>query len=198
MSTFYQMVGQDTVWRSVMNVLESALYIQFFEDLPAAETRESPNRFEFELCALQLSPKPYPYSRIVVQTKQDQQNGDTEIGFGPFIPRRTWSGEPDPSWRAPCLIGLTNPRKGREQDFDDWYWNHHFPDGLRLPGCIAGRRYKLSDRGSGAYKHLAVYQYNTKDMSIVIDALNTRTGTPEMPMSDAISNVFQAWFVTRV
>jgi hypothetical protein len=42
-------------------------------------------------------------------------------------------------------VTLTNATQGREDDFNDWYTNHHMPEVVdKLPGFIRGRRYDMS------------------------------------------------------
>jgi hypothetical protein len=42
-------------------------------------------------------------------------------------------------------VTLTNATEGREDEFNDWYSNHHMAEVIeRLPGFIRGRRFQLS------------------------------------------------------
>lgn len=175
-----------------MNVIENAISLQFFAPNTALERRTGEGQYLFELCEAQRAPKPHPHSHVEISLG----GGIGASALGPFVPRRNWVGRPSLDWSAPCLLALTNAQDGRETEFDDWYWNQHFPDGLRLPGCFAGRRYERAEKGSGAYRHLAVYQFDLDDMAIAVEAVAARSGTPEMPLTDAISSVFQAWFVS--
>jgi hypothetical protein len=166
-----------------------------------AEPVRSPglSRETLSLTERQRARAPYPHGAVTITqmapgTEMAALAG-ASLSVGPYVARREWTGSPDFRRQTHMLIALTNAREGREEAFDDWYWSQHFPDGLRLPGAFAGRRYRLADGAAGDYRHLALYQFDIADIGITIDALAQRSGTPEMPITDAISPMFQAWFV---
>lgn len=42
-------------------------------------------------------------------------------------------------------VTLTNAADGRDEDFNEWYTNHHMPEVIeRLPGFVRGRRFDMS------------------------------------------------------
>lgn len=157
------------------------------------------SRAGFVLTGRQRARAPYPHSAAAITQiapgSAVEPLPGASLSVGPYVPRRDWTGTPDIDRQTHVLIALTNAREGHEAAFDEWYWTQHFPDGLRLPGCFAGRRYLLANGAAGAYRHLAIYQFDIPDIGTAIDALAQRSGTPEMPITDAISPVFQAWFV---
>ncbi len=183
-----------------MKILQGPLRLDFHDGQPgwAAE----PASRDFSLSAAQRAAAPWPHrgvtiSCVVADATVSQRPGST-LSIGPFLPRRDWAGTPDEQRYTHLLLALTNGKEGREDEFDDWYWNQHFPDGVRLPGCYAGRRYQLAPGGTGAYAHLAVYQYEIAHISESIDELARRSGTAQMPITSAFSPVFQAWYVEPV
>ncbi|MGB3626232.1 MAG: hypothetical protein WA989_10395 [Henriciella sp.] len=179
-----------------MNCAQETIGLEFFGASTEAPRPDDAAHYRFELCEAQRAPKPYPYAWLDLTSGAAASAPGSGNKLAPFVPRHDWTGTPSPDWSAPCLIALTNAQEGREKEFDDWYWNQHFPDGLRLPGCFAGRRYHREADGSGEFRHLAIYQFDLTDMAVAVNAVAARSGTPEMPLTDTISSVFQAWFVS--
>lgn len=89
------------------------------------------------------------------------------------------------------LVVLLNAFEGRDEDFNAWFTHIHLPDALRVPGIVAGRRYRLSDAqregASRRWRYLTEYDVETDDLQTVIDELKRRQGTAEMRGTDAIA-----------
>lgn len=157
---------------------------------------------DFALSDRQRAAAPWPHRGVTISTvvagATVAERPGSSLSIGPFLPRGNWAGSPDERRYTHLLLALTNAKPGREQEFDDWYWSQHFPDGLRLPGCFAGRRYQLAAGGAGQFTHLAIYQYDIGQIGDSIDELARRSGTPQMPITSAFSPVFQAWYVEPV
>lgn len=85
---------------------------------------------------------------------------------------------------------LTNPAKGREAEFNDWYDNQHIPDVLAIPGVLSARRYELAHaqrmEAPWPYGYFAFYEVETDDLPALVDDMRQRGGTASMPMSDAL------------
>lgn len=43
------------------------------------------------------------------------------------------------------FFAFTNPVAGREADYNEWQIKTHLPDGLKNPGFVGVKRYKLAD-----------------------------------------------------
>lgn len=84
-----------------------------------------------------------------------------------------------------CLIVVTNPVAGREDEYNNWYTNQHLPDVLKVPGFVAAKRYKITDVSALPGKYVALYEMETDDPQAVLAELAKRANTPEMMMSDA-------------
>ena len=89
------------------------------------------------------------------------------------------------------FLALTNPVEGKEDEFNEWYDQHHVPDVINVPGFVSGQRFKLADsqfggEASKAYKYLAVYEIETDDIAATIKELRARGGTADITPSDAI------------
>src|SRR5579872_4588622 len=90
------------------------------------------------------------------------------------------------------FLALTNPVAGKENEFNEWYDQHHVPDVVNVPGFISGQRFKLADAQFGnaeatkAFKYLALYEIETDDIAATIKELIARGGTADIVPSDAI------------
>ena len=177
----------------MVKVLDGPVHIDFTAPGEAPPTpREMPHRL-LAIEPPQRAATPYPFSHVTLCAGWPTGPA-TSLSAGPFTPRRAWSGTPDEQRYTHLLIALTNALPGREEEFDDWYWNQHFPDGQRLPGCYAACRFALAAGGAGPFHHLALYQLDEADAAVIVDAHAKRAGTAAMPISSAISPVFQAWY----
>jgi len=62
----------------------------------------------------------------------------------------------------------SNPIKGREAEFNDWYSNTHLPEVMKVDGFLSAKRYKLSDVQmvkEQAYGYMVIYEINTNDVA---------------------------------
>lgn len=89
------------------------------------------------------------------------------------------------------LVVLTNPVAGREDEYNHWYSNQHLGDVTAIPGMVSAQRFKIhsgvTEAGKkSAYKYLAIYEIETDQLDKMLGELQTRPGTPAMPMSDAL------------
>jgi hypothetical protein len=101
-----------------------------------------------------------------------------------------------------AFVVLTNAVAGREDEFNEWYTNRHIPDVLTLPGIVAAQRFKLSEQQRRdppyPWQYLAIYEAETDDLSVTINALKDRSGTASMPTSTAMAEQRVAWFYTPI
>lgn len=182
-----------------MLVDATALMLDFFAH-PARLPQQLPADAElWDMTARQRDEPPHRYQHVLLSaiapgTAPPAAPG-AALSVGPFQPRHAWQGDASHAPTRFALIALTNPREGMEAEYEDWYWNRHFPDGLRLPGCFAGRRYLRADAGLGAFHHLAIYLFDNPDVGETLDVLKRILRTPEMPGSPAISPVVEDWYV---
>jgi hypothetical protein len=76
-------------------------------------------------------------------------------------------------------------RDGREQDFEAWYKDEHFPERLAVPGFRLGRRYEAV---SGAPRYFCYYLTDTPDTltsAPYLERLNNPTPLTRAMMSGA-------------
>jgi hypothetical protein len=89
------------------------------------------------------------------------------------------------------FVVLTNPTPGKDAEFNRWYNEQHIPDVLNAAGFVCAQRFKLSDTQNNpkvdqTHKYLALYEIETDDLQASLRDLQSRAGTPDMVMSDAI------------
>jgi hypothetical protein len=86
------------------------------------------------------------------------------------------------------LLVFSNPRPGREDDFNDWYDQVHLKDVLDIPGVVGAQRYKLHSTGAPnepAQRYLTVYDIEGAAEAVLAE-IGARAGTDRMVISDAI------------
>ena|ERR1700761_7245231 len=97
------------------------------------------------------------------------------------------------------LIVLTNPKDGREAEYNAWYDERHIPDVLNVPGFTGAQRFQLSGApgmgGSPAWAYMAAYDIDSDDPRATVKQLLSRIGTPAMPMSDALDEASLKGFI---
>jgi hypothetical protein len=76
--------------------------------------------------------------------------------------------------------------QGQEAEYNRWYSGQHVGDVLRVPGVLAGQRFKLAQPDAGAPgPYLAVYEIESDDVQQTLAQIASRAGTPDMPVSPA-------------
>jgi hypothetical protein len=84
------------------------------------------------------------------------------------------------------LVVQSNGLPGREDDYNKWYSETHLDDVLKVPGMLSAQRFKLAqDDPNAKQKYLAIYEFETDDVTKTFAELNARAGTPDMMISDA-------------
>jgi hypothetical protein len=87
------------------------------------------------------------------------------------------------------FVVLTNPTSGKDTEYNRWYNEQHIPDVLNVPGFVAAQRFRLADSETGdkhPHRYLALYEIETDDLAGALKELQSRVGTADMVMSDAI------------
>jgi hypothetical protein len=99
------------------------------------------------------------------------------------------------------LIVLTNPKEGREDEYNDWYTDDHLDDVLALEGIRAARRYKFTPgqiSKEAPYRYLAIYEAEEGSAERAEAALLAAAGTDAMPISKAMSREQAVWWYTAI
>jgi hypothetical protein len=60
-------------------------------------------------------------------------------------------------------FAYSNPKPGREDEYNDWYTNEHLPDVVSIPGYVAGQRFQLSSYQRphlppSRHRYMAIYE----------------------------------------
>jgi len=97
----------------------------------------------------------------------------------------------------------TNPKPGREAEFEEWYSKQHVYDLLRVPGILSVQRYRFTgnrrEEGEGyegmpqPYHHLAVYEIEG-DPEDILAGIERARDAGQIPWSDALDPIFSAYF----
>lgn len=88
------------------------------------------------------------------------------------------------------LIGYCNAAEGRDDEFNDWYWNHHFKDILSLPGIRSGRRLVPAGQLGAAplpYQYLGLFEVECDDPNVLFQELGARAASGRMSRSDSVA-----------
>jgi hypothetical protein len=92
------------------------------------------------------------------------------------------------------MIAFTDPISGREDEFNDWYDNHHLQDIVSTEGFPSAQRFKLHTVVSGEVKnqYIAIYEIDAPDPETALKALIEHSRTSGSPVSDAMDRTKNA------
>lgn len=82
---------------------------------------------------------------------------------------------------------FTQPKVGREDEFNHWYSSRHIYDRIAILGVVAAQRYRLLDAVSAleTIDYLAIYEFD--DVDLAVAGIAERRGTDRMPFTEAIN-----------
>lgn len=94
------------------------------------------------------------------------------------------------------LLAFTRPRPGREDEYNDWYSNHHLHDAVRLDGFRAGQRFRWSGHGPApAWEYVTAWELEDIERAAAslarADADRKAAGNPKgrpLYLSDAVDD----------
>lgn len=97
-----------------------------------------------------------------------------------------------PEMESYVLVGYCNAADGRDEEFNEWYWNHHFKDILDLPGVVSGRRFvpaaaQLIDAPL-PFNYLGLFEVQCDDPKRFFDELRMRAASGRMSRSTSVAN----------
>jgi hypothetical protein len=87
------------------------------------------------------------------------------------------------------LVVQSNPTKGADDDYNDWYNNVHLGEVLQVDGFSAAQRFAVKGEpvaGAASHPYLAIYELETDDPQAALDALSAGVRDGTIHMSDAI------------
>ena len=97
--------------------------------------------------------------------------------FVPIGPRIAGAGRPAPGARPYAVLFFTNPRPGRQAEYQSWYEAQEIPALLRQPGVVSARRYTLADqqlrdpRPAHAYQFMILLEVRSADIDSTLSGL---------------------------
>jgi hypothetical protein len=85
------------------------------------------------------------------------------------------------------MLVFSDPLKGGEKDYNDWYSGRHLADIVAMPGFTGAQRFKLQSvpLGRCANNYLAIYDMETDDPDAAVANMFSMRDTAAMPMSPA-------------
>jgi hypothetical protein len=88
------------------------------------------------------------------------------------------------------LLVFTNPKTGREDEYNEWYNTTHLNDLRAIPGVAGAARYRLRTpdvevMGQPDFKYLAIYELDG-DLDTVMKEMRARSADGRMYVSDAL------------
>jgi hypothetical protein len=99
------------------------------------------------------------------------------------------------------LVVHSGPVDGQEDEYNEWYSNHHIPHVVATPGFISGQRFRIhgvqrlgADHPVSVHRYLSIYEV-TGDPALAFQEMNARLADGRMPVSDAIDEArIQSFF----
>lgn len=85
------------------------------------------------------------------------------------------------------MVALTRCIEGREDEFNDWYQNHHLPEICQFAGVLGAQRYKQAAalQGGDDRNYLAIYDIETEDLGNVLGAIGQASAAGKMTQTEA-------------
>jgi hypothetical protein len=84
-------------------------------------------------------------------------------------------------------FALSNPTPGMEEEFNRWYSGPHFTHTLKVPGILAGQRFRRAEKGpwpAGKHDYLMIWELD--DPRFALEQLALVRGSEKMPLSPAV------------
>lgn len=87
------------------------------------------------------------------------------------------------------MLVLSEAKKGREKEFNDWYDKVHLHQLVTHSAIKAAQRFELRVPVSGEkqYPYLAIYDVETDDIGAVLTELGKESAAGRISVSDAMS-----------
>lgn len=115
---------------------------------------------------------------------------NAKIGPSLAIAKEKATPEVRPEMERYVLVGYCNAAKDRDDEFNDWYWNHHFKDILALPGVVSGRRFVLAATqlvdAPLPFRYLGIFEVECDDAKRFFDELRTQGASGQISRSTSV------------
>jgi hypothetical protein len=113
------------------------------------------------------------------------------------------------------LLVFSNPVDGREDEYNDWYSNHHLDEILAIDGFKCAQRFELADvemsrdTPDAPYRYLAIYEVQEDALeradAALFELARTERAealaagrTPKLVMSPAMDGDLRTWWFRSV
>lgn len=86
------------------------------------------------------------------------------------------------------FLAFTNPKDGREDEFNEWYDHQHVPDVLGVPGFVSAQRFACTDAQMGSVEHryMTLYEIETDDLNSTLAAFGAHAKEGKIVMSGSV------------
>jgi hypothetical protein len=88
------------------------------------------------------------------------------------------------------MVVLSEPKDGRDDEYNDWYTNRHLREVLQVPGFVAAQRFKVAGSPTGKSPpqgYMALYTVEAESWQAAAELLGKTVGSGAIYMSDAIN-----------
>ena len=95
------------------------------------------------------------------------------------------------------FIVMSNPIKGKENEYNEWYSNTHLQEIVKINGFISAQRFKLTDEQhmeDQTYKYMAIYEIENENIGDSIKKLNEAAESFTMAPVIDVDNVHVSIF----
>jgi hypothetical protein len=94
------------------------------------------------------------------------------------------------------MLAFSNPVRGREQEYNDWYDQFHVPEMLASPGLVAAQRYRVAPVEPPdypgyqpmPYRYLNLMEIETDDLARFKETLWSPSNVGRIKRSDAFDS----------
>ncbi len=94
-------------------------------------------------------------------------------------------------------VVYSNPAKGREEEYNDWYSNVHLQEVTSIEGFISAQRFELTKAQlveEQHYKYMAIYDIDNEDVQGTTDRLIAASADLNMSTAIDIDDIHVAIF----
>jgi len=73
------------------------------------------------------------------------------------------------------LLVQSNPKEGKDAEYNYWYDQVHLHDVIKIPGFVAAQRFSVSGRMNGEqppFEYLAIYEIEAEDVDEALARLS--------------------------
>lgn len=86
------------------------------------------------------------------------------------------------------MIAMSQPVKGREDEYNQWYQNTHLKQVAALPGVVRAQRFRLAQSltPGQTFPYMAIYDIDVDNIQTLLGEFQKVAGTDRLIMSEAL------------